>query len=262
MIAVCCALPQELNPLISCANIRKKFHFEKSIFYQADLKGRPVIFVQTGIGRENAVKATTHLLQTINITIVISSGVAGGIREGIHVGDLIFAENVHYCRQGDFGGERLPVESAFTVKGELVQLALELSDRLGVKYHCGDVLTVDKVIARAETKRKIGRQDSFIAVDMESAAIAQIARDKDIDFVIIRSVSDDVDDDLAIDTDNLITDTGKVRISNLAVNIMRDPKQLANLRRLNKQTKKAARCLSAFMREYIPLLYEKKIVDC
>lgn len=257
MIAVCCALPQELNPLISCVKVTKKFRFEKSIFYQADLKDRPVLFVQTGIGRENAAKAVTHLLQTVNVNTLVSSGVAGGIREGIHVGDLIFAEHVYYCRQSDGEGERLPVGPALPCNGELIRLAQELSVRLGAAYHNGDVLTVDKVVAHAETKREMGSQGSFIAVDMESAGIAQTARDYGKDFVVIRSVSDDVADDLAIDSDNLITDAGKVRISHLAMNIMRDPKQLANLRRLNTQTKRAARCLAAFMIEYIPLLYEK-----
>ncbi|GJQ58221.1 MAG: 5'-methylthioadenosine/S-adenosylhomocysteine nucleosidase [Candidatus Scalindua sp. AMX11] len=262
MIAVCCALPQELNPLISGVTITKKFHFGKSIFYQADLKGLPVTFVQTGIGKENAAKATGHLLETVKITTIISSGVAGGIREGIHVGDLIFSENVHYCNESDVAGGRLPIESTFFSNGGLVRLASELGNSLDLKFHYGSVLTVGTVIGQAETKRAIGSQYPYMAVDMESAGIAQIAQDMGKNFVVIRSVSDDVDDDLAIDSSNLITDTGKVKISHVAINIMRDPKQLANLRRLNKQMKRATRNLSTFLLEFIPLLYEKKIVGC
>ncbi len=258
MIAVCCALPQELNPLISCVNVIKKFHYEKSVFFLVDLDGQPVTFVQTGIGKENAVKATHHLFQSVNINTVVSSGVAGGLRGGIHVGDLIFGNTVGYSKQNDFVDERLRIESAFSSKGELVKLALKLGNRLGVKYHCGNILTVDKVIERAETKRTIGSQNNSIAVDMESAGIAQIVHDYGKDFVVIRSISDDVDDDLSIDSGNLITETGKVKISNLAMNIVRDPHQLANLRRLNKQTKRATRSLSAFLMEYIPLLNEKE----
>ncbi|MCP5007911.1 MAG: hypothetical protein GY941_28855 [Planctomycetes bacterium] len=257
MIAVCCALPQELNPIISRVNINKKFHFEKTIIYLADLEGRTVAFVQTGIGRENAIIATNHLLKTVDINTIVSSGVAGGIREGIHVGDLIFAEKVHYCGQSNFEGERLAIESSFSCKGDLVRQAMELGDRLGMRSHNGNVLTVDKVIDRSETKRKIGNMDSFMAVDMESAGIAQVANVSGKDFVIIRAVSDGVDDDLSIDSGKIVTDTGKVRVSRLAMNIMRDPHQLANLRQLNKQMKRAARCLSAFMMEYIPLLYGK-----
>ncbi|MDR4497699.1 MAG: 5'-methylthioadenosine/S-adenosylhomocysteine nucleosidase [Candidatus Scalindua sp.] len=259
MIAVLCALPQEINPLISRVNITKKFNFEKSIFHQADLNGLPVIFVQTGIGRSNAVKATNYLLQTLKITTLISSGVAGGIREGIHVGDLIIGENVCYCKQSGFEGERLPLESTLSCTGELVQLAVQLSNRLELRSHNGDVLTVDTVIGGAATKREIGRSTSFISVDMESAAIAEVAHANGIDFVVIRSVSDDVDDDLEIDYDNLITDTGKVKISHLAINILKNPQQLANLKRLNKQTKTATRILSVFLLQFLPLLYEKMV---
>jgi len=259
MIAVLCALPQEINPLISRVNVTKKYKFEKSIFHQADVNGQSVIFVQTGIGRKNAVKATNYLLETLKITTLISSGVAGGIREGIHVGDLIIGENVSYSKQSDFEGERLSLESTLSCTGKLVQMAVQLSNRLGLRSHNGDVLTVDTVIGGAGTKREIGCRTSFISVDMESAAIAEVANAKGIDFVVIRSVSDDVDDDLEIDYDNLITDTGKVRISHVAMNILKNPQQLANLKRLNKQTKTATRILSDFMLQFLPLLYEKVV---
>ena len=257
MIAVLCALPQEINPLISRVNITKKFSFEKSIFYHADLNGKSVIFAQTGIGRNNAVKATNYLLQTLKITSLIASGIAGGIRKGIHVGDLIIGENVSYCKQSDFEGESLHLESSYSCTRELVQLAVQLSTRLELRAHSGDVLTVDKVISHAGTKKEIGSRTSCMSVDMESAAIAEVAHAKNMDFVVIRSVSDDVDDDLEIDYDNLITDTGKVKISHLAMNILKNPQQLVNLKRLNKQTKTATRTLSVFMLQFLPLLYEK-----
>ena len=142
-------------------------------------------------------------------------------------------------------------------KKEVVQLAKQLSSDLELKSHCGNILTVDKVISQAKTKRKIGEQNSFLAVDMESAAIAEVAREKGVEFAAVRSISDDIEDDLEIDYDGIISSEGKVRVSNLALKIMKDPRQLATLRRLNRQTKTAAKRLSSFMLQFIPTLYDK-----
>ncbi len=259
MIALMYALQQEMRPIVERLHVSKKFNMEGVLFYQADLDGLPVTLVQCGIGRNNAIKATNYLLRSLKIKLLISSGIAGGMREGIGVGDLIMAENVSYSKQSDFENGELQLESDFPCKKEVVQLAKQLSSDLELKLHYGNILTVDKVISQAKTKRKIGEQNSFLAVDMESAAIAEVAREKGIEFAAIRSISDDIEDDLEIDYDGIISSEGKVRVSNLALKVMKDPRQLAALRRLNRQTKTAAKRLSSFMLQFIPPLYDKML---
>ncbi len=257
MIAFMCALQQEIRPIMAHLHVSKKFNMEEVLFYQADLNGLPVTLVQTGIGRNNAIKATNYLLRSLKIKLLISSGVAGGIRQGISVGDLVIAENVSYSKQSDFKSGELQLESNFPCKKEIVQLAKQLSSDLELKPHCGNILTVDKVIGQAGIKKKIGEQNSFLAVDMESAAVAEVACERGIEFAAIRSISDDIEDDLEIDYGSLISDEGKVRVSNLALKIIKDPRQLAILRRLNRQTKIAVKKLSSFMLQLIPPLYDK-----
>jgi adenosylhomocysteine nucleosidase len=227
------------------------------LFYQADLDGLPVTLVQCGIGRNNAIMATNYLLQSLKIKLLVSYGIAGGMRQGINVGDLIIAENVSYSRQSDFESGELQLESSLPCKKELVQLARQLGNKLELKPHYGNLLTVDRVISQASIKKKIGEQNSFLAVDMESAAIAEVAYEKGVEFAAVRSISDDIGDDLEIDYGSLISAEGKVKFSNLALKIMKDPRQLATLRRLNRQTKTAVKKLSSFMLQLIPPLYDK-----
>jgi adenosylhomocysteine nucleosidase len=257
MIALVCALQQEIRPIMKSLHVSKKFNIEEVLFYQADLDGLPITLVQTGIGRDNAIKATNYLLRSLKIKLLISSGIAGGMRQGISVGDLIIAENVSYSSQSNFENGELQLKSNFPCKKEVVQLAKQLSSDLELKPHCGNILTVDKVISQAKTKRKIGEQNSFLAVDMESAAIAEVACENSVEFAAIRSISDDIEDDLEIDYDGIISSEGKVRVSNLALKVMKDPRQLAALRRLNRQTKTAVKKLSSFMLQFIPALYDK-----
>lgn len=259
MLAVLCAMRQELVPIMAHMHVSKKFNVNETLLCQADMDGLPVTLVQTGIGRKNAIEATNHLLQSFKIKLLISYGVAGGLKPGINVGDLVIAENVGYSKQSDFEGEDLQIESSFSCKDDFVELAKQLSSKSEAVSHCGDLLTVDRVIGQAKTKEKIGMQSPFLAVDMESAAVAEVAHERGIEFAALRSVSDSIEDTIQID-ENIISDEGKIKFSKLALNVMKDPRKLALLRRLNKQTKIASRNLSLFATQLIPLLYDKALV--
>jgi len=254
MIAVLCAIRQEISPLVTCMNVSKKFDIDEVLFYQGDLNGLPLMLVQGGMGRENAIKAACCLLESVRVDLLISAGVAGGIRQGLNVGDLVVAESVGYSKQGDFDGEELQLESDFVCKKEIVRLARQFSHGLKSKLHFGNILTVDRVISQASTKRKIGEHNSFLAVEMESAAVAEVACEKGVEFAAIRSISDDIEDDLHLDYDNIVSDEGKVKVTSIALGVLKDPRSLALLSRLNKQTKTAAKSLAYFMSQLIPLI--------
>ncbi|HJO55298.1 MAG TPA: 5'-methylthioadenosine/S-adenosylhomocysteine nucleosidase, partial [Candidatus Scalindua sp.] len=196
MIAVLCAIRQEISPLVACMNVSKKFSIDEIPFYQGDLNGQSLMLVQGGIGRDNAIRATSCLLESTSVDLLISAGIAGGIKQGLNVGDLVVAEHVGYTRQVDFDVEKLQLESDFVCKEEIIQLARQCSSVIESKLHLGNLLTVDKVISKASTKRRIGEQNSFLAVEMESAAVAEVACERGVEFAAIRSISDDIDDDL------------------------------------------------------------------
>jgi len=254
MIAILCAIRQEMSPLVACMNVSRKFNIDEIPFYQGDLNGRPIMLVQGGIGRENAIKSASCLLESTSVDLLISAGVAGGIRHGLNVGDLVVAERVGYTRQNDFDSEELQLDSDFVCKEEIVQLARQHSNDLESKIHFGNLLTVDKVISQASTKKRIGEQNSFLAVEMESAAVAEVASEKGVDFAAIRSISDDIDDDLHLDYDNIISDEGKIKVTSIALSVLKNPQKLALLSRLNKQTKTAAKSLACFMSKLVPLI--------
>ena len=254
MIAVLCAIRQEISPIAACMNVSKKFNIDEIPFYQGDMGGEPLTLVQAGIGRENAIKAASCLLESTSVDLLISAGVAGGIRPGLNVSDLVIAERVGYTKQSDLDGEELQLAANFVCKEEIVQLARQCNDNPETMLHFGNLLTVDKVIGKASTKRRIGEQNSFLAVEMESAAVAEVAMEKDVAFAAIRSISDDIDDDLHLDYDNVISDEGKVKVGSIALSVLKNPQKLALLSRLNKQTRSAAKSLAYFMTKLVPLI--------
>ena len=259
MIAVLCAIRQEISPLVACINVHEKFDIDEVLFFRGDLNGLPLVLVQGGVGRKNAVKAANCLIESIKVDLLISAGVAGGIRHGLNVGDLVVAESVGHSNQCDFDGEELQLESDYVCNKEVFQLAMQVSKGMKMKFHFGSLLTVDKVISCASTKKRIGEQNPFLAVEMESAAVAEVAYEKGVKFAAIRSISDDIDDDLHLDYDSIMSDEGKVKVTSIALEVLKNPQKLSLLRRLNKQTKTAAKSLALFMSELIPVIYDKNI---
>lgn len=255
MVAILCAIRQEISPMIACMKVSRKFDIDEVLFYQGEMEGLPLTLVQGGVGRKNAVKAAGCLLKSMKVDLLISAGVAGGIREGLNVGDLVVAERVGYSRQSDFDSEELQLESDYSCMKEVINIARQLSNGRGTRLHFGNLLTVDRVISSAGTKKRIGLGNPFLAVEMESAAVAEVAYREGVEFAAIRSISDDIEDDLHLDYDNMITDDGKVKVTSIALEVMRHPQKLAILRRLNTQTKTAARSLALFVSQLIPAFY-------
>ncbi len=148
---------------------------------------------------------------------------------------------------------------SYACNKEVFQLAKELSNGMESKFHFGSLLTVDKVISSASTKKRIGEQNSFLAVEMESAAVAEVESRKGVKFAAKRSISDDIDDDLHLDYDTIMSDEGKVKVKSIALEVLKNPQKLSLLVRLNKQTRTAAKSLALFMSELIPIIYDKNV---
>ncbi len=65
-------------------------------------------------------------------------------------------------------------------------------------------ISVHRVLTSSKDKRVLGSESGAEAVDMESASIGQMALQYQVPFLIIRSISDTVDEDLPIDFNDFL----------------------------------------------------------
>ncbi|MDN3512844.1 MAG: hypothetical protein NG747_00405 [Candidatus Brocadia sp.] len=257
MIAVFFALSQEIASLKSQVNILKKIRYAHAIFYQAEFHGFPITLVQTGIGK-NVSEVIHQLSKYIRIQFMISSGFAGSVNPEVGVGDLVIGKNV-LCSPGDVSKEEIHINSTLPCDAAAVKLAVTLKGTDALKLHCGDILSVDKIIRQSSLKRHIGNQTSAIAVDMESFAIAERANAMGIPFVVVRAISDGVDEDVEIG-ENMVTKGGKVNISAAARYLLNKPHHIPYLNRLRKQTRLATHALSLFFPNFITQIYNSLLI--
>lgn len=164
--------------------------------YHGFIEGHEIILAKCGIGKVNAALNTLRIIRAFQPELVINSGVAGGAG-GLKVGELLIASEVAYhdvwCGPGTVPG----AADGYNLIFHACKRTLDVAQRFigdefsgsGVSY--GLIATGDSFISREEEIRRIHSVlPNAVAVDMESAAIAQACESEGVDFNIIRVVSD------------------------------------------------------------------------
>lgn len=161
------------------------------------MDGVEVILLRSGIGKVNAAMSTTILLQKFAPEYIINTGSAGGFDPKLNVGDVVISSEArhHDVDVTVFGYEygqvpRLP--AAFTATDKLVVIAEQSAKEIeGIQVVTGAIATGDTFMNDPERVEFVRSKFSNLqAVEMEAAAIAQVAHQFDVPFVIIRSLSD------------------------------------------------------------------------
>ncbi|RMH06708.1 MAG: hypothetical protein D6704_06695 [Nitrospirae bacterium] len=154
-----------------------------------------VLVIQTGIGTANAKVACRAIVETGSWDLLISSGFAGALVPA-KIGDLVIPLHVLTCSQAGDSGTACPAGSPHPF---FEAAALQTAQELGQNVVQGPLLTVPHMVWQAVEKRALANQTGGVAVDMESAAISQVAQERNIPFVAVRSVSDTWTEDLPLD---------------------------------------------------------------
>jgi len=193
-VAVVCALGIEAGVLEDRLSDVVTLRGQGFVLRRGLLGGRRVAVVISGPGPTAAATATAAFLQAYQPQWLISAGFAGGLHEDLPRKHLLVAAMI--C---DVEGRSLPVD--------LRRFPPELLDLEPV--HVGTLLTVDHVVRHEEEKRLLGVAHRALAVDMESLAVAEVCRRREMPFLAVRVISDAVDEELPADVDRLLRQTSK-----------------------------------------------------
>ena len=198
--------------------------------HKAELSYR---LIQTGVGPERARTAAMAILETNAISLAVSSGFAGALVPA-GIGDVIIGTGTMSVVYDENWKRDARVE---LTQGEGVEWARELAAQIGVTTHVGKVVSVPTVVCRSVEKRAIGRLTGAVALDMESASLAVVAQERGVPFLVLRTVSDLVDEDLPLDFNAFL---GPTAWSKGLCELITHPAGLFRLNRLRRQSKLAA----------------------
>ena len=177
-------------------------------FHLGRLDGHDVILVRCGIGKVAAATTAAVLLDAFDASALLFTGVAGGLGEGVRVGDIVVADAL---LQHDMNAEplfprwevpltgraRFPADGAWSARlaqaSRAVAAANVHADTAAI--HRGLVVSGDRFVAtRAESAALRAALPDALAVEMEGAAVAQVCHDFGRPFGVVRTISDRADD--------------------------------------------------------------------
>ena len=155
--------------------------------------GNRVVLLQSGIGKTNAAAGVTNLIMTFRPDCIISTGVAGGIDTRLDVMDVVVGKEICYhdvyCGDDCDPGQVQGLPKFF--KGDEGLLAVATSLETDVHIVPGLICTGDQFITSREEMDAIKEKyPQGLAVDMESAAIAQVCHLWKVPTLSFRIISD------------------------------------------------------------------------
>ena len=156
-----------------------------------------IILRQCGIGKVNSALGAAELIRSFAPDSMVSTGVAGGIDCSLDVMDVVVSSSIVYhdvwCGMGCEYGQVQGMPAVFAADEAMCNAAKSLNDDPdnATRIHAGLICTGDQFITDSSELDKIkGNFPAGLAVDMESAAIAQTCHIYGVPFVSFRIISD------------------------------------------------------------------------
>uniref|UniRef100_A0A7S4C034 adenosylhomocysteine nucleosidase n=1 Tax=Chrysotila carterae TaxID=13221 RepID=A0A7S4C034_CHRCT len=217
-IGILAAMPEELEQLKKVVTNQTSFpRGEAFTFTTGELHSKPVVFAAANVGMVFAGSAATTMIGEFGACAIIFTGVAGGLREGQQIGDVVVGQTVvNYemdCRSFTYPWDpsyklhlgELPFVNwrFFEADPSLLKLALEAPVPEGLRVTAGLVASGSIFL---DTAKKQGMYESVwkplgepLCAEMENAAVAQICRAYSVPYVSLRALSDLLTGDAAAD---------------------------------------------------------------
>ena len=196
VIGIMGAMPEEVSQLCTRLSGVTVEEYAGVSYHRGCLAGRQVVVCCAGMGKANAASTTQVLITRYGAGQIIFSGVAGNMTSKIGIGDVVIGRTVLYHDADmDMLSQSAPYLEEYPGDPALIAAAEAACAAAGVKAITGRIATGDRFVGDTETKKKIEAACHPDCVEMEGAAVSQIAARNGIPCVILRAMSDNADED-------------------------------------------------------------------
>lgn len=205
-LAIVSAMPEELAALLPLVEQRRVQRLAGRELHHGQLQGREVVLTLSGIGKVAAAATTSLLVDRRGAGALLFSGVAGGLGVGVRVGDVVVGTQL---LQHDLDASPIfprwqvpgTGRSHFDADAAMAEaLAAAVREVYGEPPHRGLIVSGDRFVSSAAESRQLQADlPHALAVDMESAAVAQVCADFGCPLAVLRTISDRADDQAHLD---------------------------------------------------------------
>jgi adenosylhomocysteine nucleosidase len=195
---------------------------EAAPFHKIAARKSGISILIVGIGRQNAGKSVREFLAASATKLVLTCGFAGGLNPDLKLGDVVFEIDNQSETPHGISSDRLAAADAKPAK----------------------IFCADRIATTVAEKNKLRAETGADAVEMESAAIHAVCRERGIPCATVRVISDTANEDLPLDFNALSKPDKSLDFGKLAWAIAKSPGKIGALLELQKKTRFAAERLA------------------
>ena len=159
--------------------------------YTGYYKGKRVTVMASGMGCPSMGIYSWELFNVFGVRNIIRIGSAGSMREDVLIRDVVLALGA--STDSSYGAQfRLPGTFAPVPSWELLRVSAEQCEKLGARYHVGNVLTSDAFYTDNRDATDAWAKMGVLCVEMEAASLYMNAARAGKRALAILTVSDSV----------------------------------------------------------------------
>ncbi len=204
MFGIICSKKGEVLPILSFMTDVTTEEYAGMEFSTGKINGKDVVISRSGIGKVYAAICAQTMILKYHPENIINFGVAGGLADGLNIGDIVVATKV--CQHDyDTSPTGEPIGYIIGINTIYMDCNLSIAEKflsaaksLGLSAVSGVIATGDCFVAEKSKKDWLKSEFNAVACEMEGGAIGQVCLHNGVDFNIIRSVSDVGDDNASI----------------------------------------------------------------
>jgi len=251
-ILLLAALPLEVRPFLRRCHARRRRGLPWPAWEFALGAVRGLLAV-SGMGQNAVREAASRLVAQFRPHLVVSLGFGGALSPELHHGDLVLGE--FFGRYDPVAQVLDPMTPAPAPPRPLPELLRALT-AAGLAAFAGRLITTPWIIHK-------GRQGAGLAgsplvvLDLESAAVAQVAWAEGLPFLGLRAITDAASEeipDFLAPAGSVAGEPGPVGVLDALGWLAADPRRLVELVRLWRHSRLAADRLAAALMALLPLL--------
>ena len=198
MIAIIGATDFEMSKVLPSIELERKEIIGGYEFYIGKLFQKETVAVKCGIGKVFAAVCCQTLLLNFQVDTIINIGAAGGLVEGLSMGDVVLCDSaVQYDMDTTAFGDPLGLISGINKVMFDIHICDGFKETLrDKKIHTiiGHNATADMFCTKPEVKIMLKEHFGCSCVDMEAAALAQVCYINNRNFESIKIISDGAND--------------------------------------------------------------------
>jgi len=205
------AMDIEVKELISSMADVKKETVSGIDFYRGRLKGKDLVVARCGIGKVYAAVCAQTMILKYEPDLIINTGVAGSLSNELNIGDIVISDGVV---QHDYDASPIGIPAGMIAGIDLIKIPCneELVKKIvkaaqilkDTRVARGTGASGDQFVCCNEKKDTITNTFDALCVEMEGGAIGQVCYINNVDFCIIRAMSDKADGSAHMDFDAFV----------------------------------------------------------